>query len=409
MVDTRALKRALVDSSNTLQHEGLREHMFSFVGAGHWWFAQVSRAWKMSYSRVKEHELTGLNIADEIVTFNCTAKMSLTRAAFASAACCSLATDPNTSGGLCLNDPSWRVQWLGGQFSDLNALRVAHERGLPATDNTLFGAAESGSLSKVQWLHEIRQSPLPARIEQWAATGGNLELLTCNEAATAGHEHVLRYLRERGCEWDEEATYLAAEHGRFPLVKWMISAGCPFNASDICEGAAKNGSVDMMEYARQHLGGELDARTMRAAANSGQLQMCQYLHANGCAWDMQAPHWAAYSGQPDTLRWLLEQGCPWEAADVSVLAAKSGLIEVMRYLLNELALATPALLQDMLNAAGAHEQLAATQWLRQQGAEWPDVLRYGDTAWSDTCLAWARQQGCTAPTEWEDDDFFYDE
>jgi hypothetical protein len=50
MVATRSIKRAIVDSKNPLQHEVLREHIFSFVGAGRWWFvAPVSRAWKMSY------------------------------------------------------------------------------------------------------------------------------------------------------------------------------------------------------------------------------------------------------------------------------------------------------------------------------------------------------------------------
>eukprot|EP00953_Heterococcus_sp_UTEX-ZZ885_P036050 18588-Heterococcus_DN1.PRE.2 len=30
----------------------------------------------------------------------------------------------------------------------------------------------------------------------------------------------------------------------------------------------------------------------------------------------------------------------------------------------------------MLNAAGANDHLAAAKWLRQQGADWPPVLRH---------------------------------
>eukprot|EP00953_Heterococcus_sp_UTEX-ZZ885_P042253 21482-Heterococcus_DN1.PRE.3 len=67
-------------------------------------------------------------------------------------------------------------------------------------------------------------------------------------------------------------------------------------------------------------------------------------------------------------------------------------------------------LSSMLNAAGAHDNLAAAKWLRQQGAEWPDVIRYfyvnsfdGYTEWSGEALAWARAEGCTSPTQQESD------
>jgi hypothetical protein len=207
---------------------------------------------------------------------------------------------------------------------------------------------------------------------------------------------VLQYLRELDCEWDEHAVVAkAAEYGHLSLLKWLLSNGSPFDASSVCERAAKSGSIEMMVYARQ-CGCELNARTMQMAAIKGRLGMCQYLHANGCAWDTEAPKWAAVCGHLDTLRWLYENGCPWDAAAVCIQAAKGGHIEVMQYLLYDLAVATPDMLQEMLNAAGAWEQLAAAQWLRQQGADWPASLQYRGTLWNDACLIWARQQGCSA-------------
>jgi hypothetical protein len=89
---------------------------------------------------------------------------------------------------------------------------------------------------------------------------------------------------------------------------------------------------------------------------------------------------------------------------VCIKAAQGGSIEVMHYLLNEAALATPEILQEMLNAAGAWEHLEAAQWLKQQGAEWPDVLQHGVREWTGARLVWARQQGCTAPAEEPEDD-----
>eukprot|EP00953_Heterococcus_sp_UTEX-ZZ885_P008585 5143-Heterococcus_DN1.PRE.1 len=48
---------------------------------------------------------------------------------------------------------------------------------------------------------------------------------------------------------------------------------------------------------------------------------------------------------------------------------------MMQYLLHVHKLAAAVRLANMLNAAGAYKQLAAAQWLREQGAEWPPVLR----------------------------------
>jgi hypothetical protein len=49
----------------------------------------------------------------------------------------------------------------------------------------------------------------------------------------------------------------------------------------------------------------------------------------------------------------------------------------------------------MLNIGAASNKLAAAQWLRQQGAEWPDSLY----CWSQDIVAWARLEGCTSPIE----------
>jgi hypothetical protein len=40
--------------------------------------------------------------------------------------------------------------------------------------------------------------------------------------------------------------------------------------------------------------------------------------------------------------------------------------------------------------------MAAAQWLRQQGAEWPAVLGKFHIKWSGTLLQWARREGCTS-------------
>jgi shikimate 5-dehydrogenase len=60
----------------------------------------------------------------------------------------------------------------------------------------------------------------------------------------------------------------------------------------------------------------------------------------------------------------------------------------------------------MLSSAGHNNKLAAAQWLRQQGADWPAVLVHNvhvashtiAMPWPTKAVAWAREQGCTSPT-----------
>jgi hypothetical protein len=56
-----------------------------------------------------------------------------------------------------------------------------------------------------------------------------------------------------------------------------------------------------------------------------------------------------------------------------------------------------AMLTEMLDKAAYYENLHAAKWLREQGAEWPTVLK--GLAWKgqDKVLAWARSEGCTSP------------
>jgi hypothetical protein len=127
--------------------------------------------------------------------------------------------------------------------------------------------------------------------------------------------------------------------------------------------------------------------------------MCAYLHAAHCPWDDITCNYAAHAGSLDALRWLRERGCPWSTFAVSICAACSGSIDLMLYLQQQGIVFNAVMLRVMLNAAGAHNKLAAAQWLRQREAEWLAVLYSDLLPWSDEALLWARAEGCTSPTE----------
>jgi hypothetical protein len=78
-------------------------------------------------------------------------------------------------------------------------------------------------------------------------------------------------------------------------------------------------------------------------------------------------------------------------------AADAGSAAVLACLQQQGMLATDAAaLTMLLDIAGMHSRLAAAQWLRQQGAEWPS--RFNWFPWKNEVLAWARAEGCTTPT-----------
>ena len=47
---------------------------------------------------------------------------------------------------------------------------------------------------------------------------------------------------------------------------------------------------------------------------------------------------------------------------------------------------------------------AVIQWLRQEGADWPDELCYSAIPWPDASIAWCRLKGCDSPLNLQDNE-----
>jgi hypothetical protein len=124
----------------------------------------------------------------------------------------------------------------------------------------------------------------------------------------------------------------------------------------------------------------------------------QFLHTRGapCGIYVFSIAAAASNGHGSTLRWLREHGCPWNPAGICNLVAKGGSVEALELLLQQGIVLTAAQLTEMLNIAGAHSNLAAAQWLRAQGVEWPDMLVLWHAPWPRDMMAWASAEGCTS-------------
>ena len=125
--------------------------------------------------------------------------------------------------------------------------------------------------------------------------------------------------------------------GSVALAKWALAEGCPRDDGD------EENPWTMAHYAAHHGHGELvkwlcgeggfaaslmEASLMDRAAGSGNLELVQWLRANGCPWDYVTCAYAVDKGHVETLRWARENGAPWLDLTRDKAAAKSGYTDV---------------------------------------------------------------------------------
>jgi hypothetical protein len=203
------------------------------------------------------------------------------------------------------------------------------------------------------------------------------------------HAHGLSYTADH----DQRAAGMYAD---IATLEAAHDCGMPYTLA-VMEGAARCNELAVVQFLRA-AGCPWGRQVFERAAARGNTAMCAYLHAEHCPWSEQACIEAACYGQCSTLRWLHEHGCPWYADHIHLSAATGGSVDALVYLQQQGIVYTAEMLTDMLNAAGANNNLAAAKWLKQQGAEWPVRLCRFRQPWFDDTLVWARAEGCTSPT-----------
>jgi hypothetical protein len=286
---------------------------------------------------------------------------------------------------------------------------VGDDAGCKWHDHACAVAAEHAHLATLQWLHEQGAPWQLEDICDHAAHGGSTAVLaylkqqrcdfspsTLTCAARRGHLGACQYLVAEQCPSDEKACTEAANGGHMQIVRLLHESGCPWHPGNLRRLAAEAGSVELLQYLKQQ-GCTSTKDVMKIAAERGHTHICQYLHAEQSRWHPRACINAAQAGHVDTLRWLHEQGCPWSIEAVRFAAVVSGHLPVISYVLSVEPAPSAAQLTALLNAAGYYSSMSAASWLRQHGAEWPAVLKFGGTAWNADAVQWARAEGCTSP------------
>jgi hypothetical protein len=399
-------------SINPLIEEGVLQQILGYVGPGLWvGMSLVSKAWRQSYLQVPEQQIIEYLafFQTDNVEITCKTRMTLLKAAVASASMMKLACDCGLPVG------SRRLQYTAGRWGDIATLTAAFECGMPQSSYICAGAARGGCLDVLMWLIRDQKCPAPAVISVLAAGTGSIPVLdflkqrgtnftveTACGAAAAGHQHIIEHLHTEGCPFDSTVCLHAAASGHVHVLQRLRELECDWDSARLCKRAAERGLVHVLQWAKQQ-GSVFTAEHMVEAAMFGHTAVCEYLLAQQCPCDIDVCTAAALHGQLGTLQWLLEHGCAHDANALWLTAAARGHITVLSYLQQIALVAAPADIFKALFMAGAHSHLATAQWLRAQGTEWPAVLTYEVDdellQWEGAVLEWARAEGCTSPLE----------
>jgi hypothetical protein len=402
-----------VDVSTILSDASILERVFSFL-PGHWlYLGGICRAWMQNYKLLLACKILTVGCDKPFKRVACVWHTTFMNAAFQSPSRLRLAV----ARGLLLNPPDdgfgdcWepsplsKLQYSAGLHADKAVLSLAEELGMPLGPEVVNGAAASGRVSMLRHLARERHCALPRNIGYSAAHSGNIDML----------KYVVKHRRK----FTPYACSNAARVGRLPALQYILSTlqcTCdeqpygPDERCDLCEwitdssiyDAATGGTIEMLQWLQQQYPHATADNALDAAVSAGQTAMCAYLHSqqpDDYPLSEDACRSAAFRGQVETLDWLRQHGYPWSGEGLRRSAARGGSIASMQYLQQQGIVSTAAQLTDMLLRAGANNCLQAAKWLRQQGADWPPVLNCGvDMEWKYHVLAWARAEGCTAPS-----------
>jgi hypothetical protein len=139
------------------------------------------------------------------------------------------------------------------------------------------------------------------------------------------------------------------------------------------------------------------------AVCSGHMPMVAYLHSEGAPLDFMGEELCLVAVQHDqleVLQWLATHESPMlEIEHISVLCARFDAMRILQNVFAAFAEHIPEHYPSMLlHTAGVFGHLRVVQWLREQGAAWPEVLQSDTTQhWGGEVSEWMRQQGCTSP------------
>lgn len=246
--------------------------------------------------------------------------------------------------------PAQDERVLGTQ-GDLELLKWMLNRHYTLSAALSYGAASSGHLEVLQYLHGHEELPFGCK--------GRL----MKEAAANGHLDVVRFLHENRQACNHYASYHrapsaldeAAMNGYLNIVKYLHEndfEACSHHAMD---GAAGNGHLEVVQFLHENRREGCTSRAMDDAVKNNYFEIVKFLHENGkekCS--RGAMEDAIRKGDFDLLKRLCEHRGEGSLEGAIQFAAKRGQIKFVKFLYEAIPKdTTPSFLprEDLVNHA----------------------------------------------------------
>eukprot|EP00616_Rhizochromulina_sp_CCMP1243_P016234 CAMPEP_0118967390 /NCGR_PEP_ID=MMETSP1173-20130426/4776_1 /TAXON_ID=1034831 /ORGANISM="Rhizochromulina marina cf, Strain CCMP1243" /LENGTH=357 /DNA_ID=CAMNT_0006916349 /DNA_START=343 /DNA_END=1416 /DNA_ORIENTATION=+ len=271
------------------------------------------------------------------------------------------------------------------------------------------------------------------RVQVHGAVAGLLELvqwtlakkagwntLTAQMAAAEGHLELLKWCRANDCPWDSDPMgrwssshmldmygsglggfgheirydrncwHHAISRGQVNILEWMLAQGYRMDQLS-CADAAREGRLEVLQFLRAR-GCTWDAATIAAAGGGGHVALIEWAREHGCPWDEWTCYWASTRGHLGVVRYARAHGCPGNPSKCIGCAARYGHVDVVRYFVEEEGTPFP---DDTCQTAAEGGYLELLQWLRERGAPWDErtCMKAAKKGHLEV-LRWARENGC---------------
>jgi hypothetical protein len=135
----------------------------------------------------------------------------------------------------------------------------------------------------------------------------------------------------------KEGHFNAAARHSLPMLRALNALHGAYTDLMPMHNAAEEGNLECMQYLHA-LGFPWDVDTAWRAAYKGHILCLQFMHERGCPLDYRTVFWAAVRGHIACLRYAHENGCRWRKNDdrnsydpLTVLTAQAGHVDCLRY------------------------------------------------------------------------------
>mmetsp|Transcript_39072 Transcript_39072/g.76184 ORF Transcript_39072/g.76184 Transcript_39072/m.76184 type:complete len:522 (-) Transcript_39072:113-1678(-) len=161
---------------------------------------------------------------------------------------------------------------------------------------------------------------------------------TCIAAVEGNQKFILEWMFDVGYSAkdhnsSQRITSSAAQTGNMEMLQWLVSKGCECGTRTYY-AAARKGQADIMRWLYDVQGCRPDAEDSAAITASivlrGKTELLELAREHGCRWDYRTCKNAAMKGHLKILMWAREEGCEWDC-NTTTYAAKKGHIEVFQW------------------------------------------------------------------------------